>query len=190
MTYFPSGTIFLEWWLANDGQNRNLSFSIPQCSFPISLLRCFFLERRLLVFNSELVEVREIIIGIVVALSGQDIAGTYHWTCLYQTCGGKKSRCMRKACSKWDFRTYLFRKSVDSCWSWDCWKFTPIRFVLNPVLLFAYLAIIHAEENFLGKKFGQGSSHETSQPHHSNFSGIGNTIKGKEFNWKTITCQI
>ena len=57
-----------------------------------------------------------------------------------------------------------------------------------PFFIFAYLAIIHAEENFLGKTFGQEFKDYCKRVNRiiPNFSGIGNTIKGMEFNWKRL----
>ena len=57
-----------------------------------------------------------------------------------------------------------------------------------PFFLFAYLAIIRAEENYLGKKFGQEFKDYCERVNRiiPNFSGIGNTVNGMEFNWKRL----
>lgn len=57
-----------------------------------------------------------------------------------------------------------------------------------PFFLFAYRAIVAAEENFLRQKFGQEFGDYCARVHRflPNFSGLGKTVRGMEFNWRRL----
>lgn len=59
-------------------------------------------------------------------------------------------------------------------------------FVIMPLFLFIYQAIVLAEENFLRGKFGQAFDDYTQKVHRwiPNLSGIGKTLSSMEFKWK------
>lgn len=59
-------------------------------------------------------------------------------------------------------------------------------FVIMPLFLFIYQAIVLAEENFLREKFGQAFDDYTKKVHRwiPNLSGIGKTLSSMEFKWK------
>ncbi len=79
-------------------------------------------------------------------------------------------------------RSYMPRKTI--------WEKSLDRSGI-PFLLFAYLAIIHAEENYLGKKFGQEFEDYCKRVNRiiPSFSGIGNTIKSMEFKWNRLVVK-
>jgi len=60
-----------------------------------------------------------------------------------------------------------------------------------PFFLFAYFCIIAAEENYLEGKFGQEYVEYCKRVNRfiPNFSGIGNTLQGSEFNWKRLIAK-
>jgi protein-S-isoprenylcysteine O-methyltransferase Ste14 len=57
-----------------------------------------------------------------------------------------------------------------------------------PFFLFAYWAIIAAEENFLQSKFGDEFAAYCARVNRlvPNFSGIGSTLRGMRFNWRRL----
>src|SRR5580765_1758557 len=57
-----------------------------------------------------------------------------------------------------------------------------------PFFLFAYWAIIAAEENFLRGKFGNEFAAYCSRVNRlvPNFSGLGSTLQGMQFNWRRL----
>jgi len=60
--------------------------------------------------------------------------------------------------------------------------------VAIPFFIFAYWAIIAAEENFLRNKFGQEFDAYCSQVNRilPNFAGFGQTVTGMRFNWRRL----
>jgi hypothetical protein len=61
-------------------------------------------------------------------------------------------------------------------------------FVLGPVFIFAYQAIVMAEENFLRGKFGEEFDAYTERVNRwvPDFRGIGRTMSQMEFNWRRV----
>jgi len=57
-----------------------------------------------------------------------------------------------------------------------------------PLFLFAYRAIVAAEENFLRQKFGQQFDDYCARVNRflPNLSGIGETLRSMEFNWQRL----
>jgi protein-S-isoprenylcysteine O-methyltransferase Ste14 len=57
-----------------------------------------------------------------------------------------------------------------------------------PLFLFAYRAIVAAEENFLRQKFGQKFDDYCERVNRflPNLAGIGKTVRGMEFNWQRL----
>lgn len=162
--------------------------------FPLVFVLLFF-ERSWPVFNSELVEVWEIIIGIVVALSGQ-ILRAVTIGLAYIKRGGKKKQVYAEKL----VQSGIFAHSRNPLYLGNLLILVGVGIAGNsllfvlfgiPFFIFAYLAIIHAEENFLGKKFGQEFKDYCKRVNRiiPNFSGIGNTIKGMEFNWKRLVVK-
>ena len=60
-----------------------------------------------------------------------------------------------------------------------------------PFLVFAYLSIIHAEENYLRNKFGQEFKDYCNRVNRiiPNLSGMVSTIRSMEFHWKRLVVK-
>lgn len=169
----------------------NFFFRYRNALFPLVFVLLFF-ERRWPVFNSELVEVWEIIIGFIIALSGQILRALTIGSAYIRRGGKNKQVYAEKLVQNGIFahcRNPLYLGNLLILLGVGI-AANSLPFVLFgiPFFLFAYLAILHAEENFLGKKFGQEFKDYCKRVNRiiPNFSGIGNTIKGMEFNWKRL----
>lgn len=60
--------------------------------------------------------------------------------------------------------------------------------VITPLIIFTYIAIVAAEENFLRGKFGSAYDEYTKDVNRwiPNLKGISNTFKAHQFNWKRV----
>ncbi|MBI5679195.1 MAG: isoprenylcysteine carboxylmethyltransferase family protein [Planctomycetes bacterium] len=169
----------------------NFFFRYRNALFPLVFVLLFF-ERRWPVFNSELAERWEIGIGIVVALSGQILRALTIGLAYIKRGGKKKQVYAEKLVQNGIFahcRNPLYLGNLLILFGVGI-AANSLPFVLFgiPFFLFAYLAIIHAEENYLEKKFGQEFKDYCKRVNRiiPNFSRIGNTIKSMEFNWKRL----
>lgn len=159
--------------------------------FPLVFALLFF-EGTWPVCDSNLAEAWELAIGIIVALSGQ-ILRALTIGLAYIKRGGKKKLVYAETLVKEGIfahcRNPLYLGNLLILLGVGI-AGNSLLFVLFgiPLLLFAYLAIICAEENFLGKKFGQEFKDYCERVNRiiPNFSGIKNTVKGMEFNWKRL----
>ena len=166
-------------------------FRYRNALFPLVFVLLFF-ERRWPVYDSEVVEMWEIVIGIIVALSGQILRALTIGLAYIKRGGKKKQVYAEKLVQNGIFahcRNPLYLGNLLILFGVGIAS-NSLSFVLFgiPFFLFAYLAIIHAEENFLGEKFGQEFKDYCKRVNRiiPNFSGIGNTIKGMEFNLKRL----
>ena len=169
----------------------NFFFRYRNALFPLVFVLLFFNETWQ-VFNSELVEVWEIIIGIIIALSGQTLRALTIGLAYIKRGVKKKQVFAEKLVQNGIFahcRNPLYLGNLLILIGVGI-AGNSLLFVLFgiPFLLFAYIAIICAEENYLGKKFGQEFKDYCKRVNRiiPNFSGIGNTIKSMEFNWKRL----
>jgi len=60
--------------------------------------------------------------------------------------------------------------------------------VITPLIIFTYIAIVAAEENFLRGKFGSAYDEYANDVNRwlPNLKGISNTFKAHQFNWKRV----
>lgn len=115
----------------------NFFFRYRNILFPCVFVLLFF-EGTWPVCDSKLVEMWEIVIGIIIALSGQILRALTIGLAYIKRGGKKKAGICGKTRSKWDFCTLqkppLFRKSFDSHRSWNCRKLAAVCFVWDSVL--------------------------------------------------------
>lgn len=169
----------------------NFFFRYRNILFPCVFVLLFF-EETWPVFNNEFVEIWEIIIGITIALSGQ-ILRALTVGLAYIRRGGKKKQVYAERL----VQNGIFAHCRNPLYFGNLLILIGVGIAANslpfilfgiPFFLFAYVAIICAEENYLGKKFGQEFKDYCEQVNRiiPNFSGIGNTVKDMEFNWKRL----
>ena len=169
----------------------NFFFRYRNALFPLVFV-LLFLEGTWPVCDSEVVEMWEIVIGIIVALSGQ-ILRALTIGLAYIKRGGKKKQVYAEKL----VQDGIFSHCRNPLYLGNLLILIGVGIAANslpfillgiPFFLFAYLAIIRAEENYLGKKFGREFKDYCERVNRiiPNFSGIGNTVKGMEFNWKRL----
>jgi len=169
----------------------NFFFRYRNALFPLVFV-LLFLEGTWPVCDSKLVEMWEIVIGIIVALSGQ-ILRVLTIGLAYIKRGGKKKQVYAEKL----VQNGIFAHCRNPLYLGNLLILIGVGIAANslpfvlfgiPFFLFAYLAIIRAEENYLGKKFGQEFKDYCERVNRiiPNFSGIGNTVNGMEFNWKRL----
>ncbi len=166
-------------------------FRYRNALFPLVFALLFF-EGTWPVSDSKLVEAWEIVTGIIIALSGQ-ILRALTIGLAYIKRGGKKKQVYAKKL----VQNGIFAHCRNPLYLGNILILLGVGIAGNsllftlfgiPFLLFAYLAIICAEENYLGKKFGQEFKDYCERVNRiiPNFSGIRNTVKGMEFNWNRL----
>ena len=169
----------------------NFFFRYRNVLFPVVFVLLFF-EGTWPVRDSEVVEMWEIVIGVIVALSGQ-ILRALTIGLAYIKRGGKKKQVYAEKL----VQDGIFSHCRNPLYLGNLLILIGVGIAANsllfilfgmPFFLFAYLAIIRAEENYLEKKFGQEFKDYCERVNRiiPDFSGIGNTIKGMEFNWKRL----
>ena len=133
----------------------NFFFRYRNALFPLVFV-LLFLEGTWPVCDSKLVEMWEIVIGIIVALSGQ-ILRVLTIGLAYIKRGGKKKQVYAEKL----VQNGIFAHCRNPLYLGNLLILIGVGIAANslpfvlfgiPFFLFAYLAIIHAEENYLGKK--------------------------------------
>ncbi|MEP9411472.1 MAG: isoprenylcysteine carboxylmethyltransferase family protein [Candidatus Brocadia sp.] len=169
----------------------NFLFRYRNAFFPLVFALLLF-EGTWPVCDSKVVEMWEIVIGVTIALSGQ-ILRALTIGLAYIKRGGKKKQVYAERL----VQNGIFAHCRNPLYFGNILILLGVGIAGNsllfilfgiPFLLFAYLAIICAEENYLGKKFGQEFKDYCERVNRiiPNLSGMGNTIKGMEFNWKRL----
>ncbi|MFN3532239.1 MAG: methyltransferase family protein, partial [Candidatus Brocadia sp.] len=169
----------------------NFLFRYRNALFPLVFALLFF-EGTWPLFDSNLAEIWEIVIGSIVALSGQ-ILRALTIGLAYIKRGGKKKQVYAEKL----VQNGIFAHCRNPLYLGNLLILIGVGIAANslpfvlfgiPFFVFAYLSIIRAEENYLEKKFGQEFKDYCERVNRiiPNFSGIGNTIKGMEFNWKRL----
>lgn len=144
------------------------------------------------VFKNEHVKTGEIIIGIMVALSGQVIRALTIGLAYIKRGGKKKQVYAEKLVHEG-----IFAHSRNPLYLGNILILTGVGIAANslpfvmfgiPFFIFAYWTIICAEESYLEKKFGQEFKDYCSRVNRfiPSASGLGSTIKSMEFNWKRL----
>lgn len=172
----------------------NFFFRYRNTLFPLVFATLFF-EGTWPLFDNHLIEMWEIVIGTLIALSGQTLRALTIGLA-YIKRGGKKKQVYAEALVQDGIfahcRNPLYLGNILIILGVGI-AGNSLLFVLFgiPFLLFAYLAIIHAEENYLGKKFGQEFEDYCKRVNRiiPSFSGIGNTIKSMEFKWNRLVVK-
>ncbi|TVM03104.1 MAG: S-isoprenylcysteine methyltransferase [Candidatus Brocadia sp. WS118] len=172
----------------------NFFFRYRNALFPLAFVMLFF-EGTWPLFDNHLAEMWEIVIGAIIALSGQTLRSLTIGLA-YIKRGGKKKQVYAEALVQGGIfahcRNPLYLGNILIILGVGI-AGNSLLFVLFgiPFLLFAYLAIIHAEENYLGKKFGQEFEDYCKRVNRiiPSFSGIGNTIKSMEFKWNRLVVK-
>jgi hypothetical protein len=146
-------------------------------------------------FDNHLVEMWEIVVGTIIALSGQTLRALTIGLA-YIKRGGKK----KKVYAETLVQEGIFAHCRNPLYLGNLLILIGVGIAGNsllfvlfgiPFLIFAYLAIIYAEENYLGKKFGQEFDDYCRRVNRiiPNFSGLGNTMKGMEFKWNRLVVK-
>jgi hypothetical protein len=146
-------------------------------------------------FDNHLVEMWEIVIGTIIALCGQTLRALTIGLA-YIKRGGKK----KKVYAETLVQEGIFAHCRNPLYLGNLLILIGVGIAGNsllfvlfgiPFLIFAYLAIIYAEENYLGKKFGQEFDDYCRRVNRiiPNFSGLGNTMKGMEFKWNRLVVK-
>lgn len=159
--------------------------------FPLAFVLLFF-ENTWPIFHSEQAKLWEIIIGIAVSLNGQ-ILRALTIGLVYIKRGGKKKQVYAKKL----VQSGIFSHSRNPLYLGNFLILLGVGIVANswlfimlgiPFFLFVYLAIILAEEDYLGEKFGQEFKDYCKQVNRiiPKFSGMGRTIRSMEFRWKRL----
>ncbi len=172
----------------------NFFFRYRNTLFPLVFAMLFF-EGTWPLFDNHLIEMWEIVIGTIIALCGQTLRALTIGLA-YIKRGGKKKQVYAEALVQDGIfahcRNPLYLGNILIILGVGI-AGNSLLFVLFgiPFLLFAYLAIIHAEENYLGKKFGQEFEDYCKRVNRiiPSFSGIGNTIKSMEFKWNRLVVK-
>ncbi len=169
----------------------NFFFRYRNALFPLVFALLFF-EGTWPVFNSELAEIWEIILGITIALSGQ-ILRALTVGLAYIKRGGKKKRVHAETL----VQEGIFAHCRNPLYLGNILILLGVGIAGNsllfvmfgiPFLFFVYASIICAEETYLEKRFGQVFKDYCKRVNRiiPDFSGIGNSIRGMEFNWKRL----
>lgn len=172
----------------------NFFFRYRNTLFPLVFATLFF-EGTWPLFDNHLIEMWEIVTGIIIALSGQTLRALTIGLA-YIKRGGKKKQVYAEAL----VQDGIFAHCRNPLYLGNILIILGVGIAGNsflfvlfgiPFLLFAYLAIIHAEENYLGKKFGQEFEDYCKRVNRiiPSFSGIGNTIKSMEFKWNRLVVK-
>lgn len=159
--------------------------------FPLAFVLLFF-ENTWPIFHNEQAKLWEIIIGIAVSLSGQ-ILRALTIGLVYIKRGGKKKQVYAEKL----VQSGIFSHSRNPLYLGNFMILLGVGIVANswlfillgiPFFLFAYSAIILAEEDYLEKKFGQEFKDYCKQVNRiiPKFSGIGRTIQSMKFRWKRL----
>ncbi|MFO0854540.1 MAG: isoprenylcysteine carboxylmethyltransferase family protein [Planctomycetia bacterium] len=166
-------------------------FRYRNALFPFVFALLFF-EGTWPICNKEIVETWEMVVGILVALSGQTLRALTVGLAYIKRGGKKKQVYAERLVQSGIFahcRNPLYLGNILILLGVGI-AGNSLPFVLFgiPILLFAYATIICAEERYLEKKFGQEFKDYCKRVNRiiPNVSGIGNTIKGMEFNWKRL----
>lgn len=169
----------------------NFFFRYRNALFPLVFALLFF-EGTWPMFDNHHVEIWEIVIGTIIALSGQILRALTIGLAYIKRGGKKKKVYAEKLVQNGIFahcRNPLYLGNILILLGVGI-AGNSLLFILFgiPFLIFAYLTIISAEENYLGKKFGQEFEDYCKRVNRiiPNFSGIRNTVKGMEFNWKRL----
>ncbi len=169
----------------------NFFFRYRNALFPLVFTLLFF-EGTWPLFDNHLVEMWEIVIGTIIALSGQALRALTIGLA-YIKRGGKK----KKVYAETLVQDGIFAHCRNPLYLGNLLILLGVGIAGNsllfivfgiPLLLFAYLSIICAEEIYLEKKFGQEFEDYCKRVNRiiPNFSGIGNTIKSMEFKWNRL----
>jgi protein-S-isoprenylcysteine O-methyltransferase Ste14 len=169
----------------------NFFFRYRNALFPLVFVLLFF-EGTWPVCSSRVAEMWEIVIGIAIALCGQILRALTVGLAYIKRGGKKKQVYAERLVQNGIFahcRNPLYLGNILILLGVGI-AGNSLLFILFgiPFLLFAYAAIICAEENYLEKKFGQEFKDYCKRVNRiiPDFSGIGDTIKGMEFNWKRL----
>lgn len=166
-------------------------FQYRNALFPIAFVLLFF-ENTCPISHNEQVRLWETIIGITVALSGQ-VLRALTIGLVYIKRGGKKKQVYAEKL----VQSGIFSHSRNPLYLGNFLILTGVGIAANsllfvivgiPFFLFAYVAIILAEEDYLGKKFGDEFRDYCKRVNRiiPKFSGIGMTIRSMEFHWKRL----
>lgn len=172
----------------------NFFFRYRNALFPIVFALLFF-EGTWPLFDNHLIEMWEIVVGTTIAVCGQTLRA-FTIGLAYIKRGGKK----KKVYAETLVQDGIFAHCRNPLYLGNILILLGVGIAGNsllfvlfgiPLLLFAYLAIIHAEENYLGKKFGQEFKDYCRRVNRiiPDFSGIGNTIKSMEFKWNRLVVK-
>lgn len=172
----------------------NFFFRYRNALFPLVFAMLFF-EGTWPLFDNHLIEMWEMVIGIIIALSGQTLRALTIGLA-YIKRGGKKKQVYAETL----VQDGIFAHCRNPLYLGNILIILGVGIAGNsrifvlfgiPFLLFAYLAIIHAEENYLRKKFGQEFEDYCKRVNRiiPDFSGIGNTIKSMEFKWNRLVVK-
>lgn len=159
--------------------------------FPLVFVLLFF-EGTWPICENELIENLEIVIGIIVALSGQALRALTIGLD-YIKRGGKNKQVYAKTL----VQNGMFAHCRNPLYLGNLLIFTGIGVVANsllfvlfgiPFFLFAYMAIICSEENYLENKFGQEFKDYCKRVNRiiPDFSGLPTTIQSMEFSWRRL----
>lgn len=169
----------------------NFFFRYRNTLFPLVFAMLFF-EGTWPLFDNHLIEMWEIVIGTIIALCGQTLRALTIGLA-YIKRGGKKKQVYAKNL----VQDGIFSHCRNPLYLGNILILLGVGIAGNslpfvmfglPFLLFAYATIICAEEDYLEKKFGQEFKDYCKRVNRiiPDFSGIGNTIKDMEFNWKRL----
>lgn len=159
--------------------------------FPLAFVLLFF-EKSWPICSSESIELWEIAVGILMALSGQALR-TLTIGLAYIKRGGKKKQVHAEKL----VQDGIFAHCRNPLYLGNFLILVGVGIVANsllfvlfgiPFFLFAYLAIILAEEDYLEKKFGQEFKDYCKRVNRiiPKRSGMGRTIRSMEFRWKRL----
>lgn len=159
--------------------------------FPLVFSLLYF-EKTWPVFHNEQAKIWEIFIGIAVTLSGQTLRALTVGL-VYIKRGGRKKQVYAEKL----VQSGIFSHCRNPLYLGNLLILTGVGIVSNswlfivfglPFFLFAYLAIIHTEEDYLQNKFGQEFKDYCKRVNRiiPNFSGMGSTIRSMEFHWKRL----
>lgn len=166
-------------------------FRYRNALFPLVFLLLFF-EETWPIFENELIENWEIAIGITMALGGQTLR-VLTIGLDYIKRGGKNKQVYAEKL----VQNGMFAHCRNPLYLGNLLILIGVGIAANsllfvvfgiPFFVFAYLAIIHAEEDYLGKTFGQEFRDYCKRVNRiiPNLSGIRHTIVGMEFHWKRV----
>lgn len=166
-------------------------FRYRNALFPLVFSMLYF-EKAWPVFHNEQAKIWEIFIGIAVALSGQTLRALTVGL-VYIKRGGKNKQVYAEKL----VQSGIFSHSRNPLYLGNLLILVGVGIVSNsllfvvfglPFFVFAYLSIIHAEENYLRNKFGQEFKDYCSRVNRiiPSLSGMGCTIRSMEFHWKRL----